>query len=97
MDSQEDIQIEFGRRLRLLREHRGISQERLAIQSGLDRTYVSAIDRGKKNPTLVIIHKLAEALDVNPHFFLLSKDSFESELEQMPKTGIKVGRRSESG
>ncbi|MBT9547382.1 MAG: helix-turn-helix domain-containing protein [Candidatus Sericytochromatia bacterium] len=61
MDSQDEIQKMFGRRLWLIRERCGISQERLALLSGLYRPYVSAIDRGKKNPSLLNIHRITSS------------------------------------
>jgi transcriptional regulator with XRE-family HTH domain len=50
--------------MRELRAECGISQERLAERAGLDRTYVSGIERGERNPSLTNILKLAEALGV---------------------------------
>jgi transcriptional regulator with XRE-family HTH domain len=49
-----------------LREERGLSQENFAHVAGLDRTYVSGIERGRRNPTLDIIVQLAAALEVPP-------------------------------
>lgn len=92
MDSQDEIQKTFGSRLRLIRERRGISQEKLALACGLDRTYVSAVDRGKRNLTLVNIYRLAEALEVDASIFLLPQDSFQAALDKLPMQGIKVGR-----
>lgn len=57
--------VAYGRAIRELRAERGISQERLAHIADLDRTYVSGIERGERNPSLANILKLAEALDVN--------------------------------
>ncbi len=57
--------LAFGRALRELRLVRGISQERLAHLSNLDRTYVSGIERGERNPSLTNILKLADALDIS--------------------------------
>jgi len=44
----------------------GISQEELAFQSGLDRTYISGIERGTRNPSLKNIEKIAKALKISP-------------------------------
>lgn len=55
----------FGAAIRLLRENSGISQENLAERADLDRTYVSGVERGVRNPTLRIIEKLANALGVS--------------------------------
>jgi transcriptional regulator with XRE-family HTH domain len=57
-----DIFIRFGLRLRQVREGVGISQERLAELAGLHRTYVSSVERGKRNISLQNIERLADAL-----------------------------------
>lgn len=58
------VHLGFGRALRELRVERGLSQEGFARLCGLDRTYVSGIERGERNPSLTNIHKLAETLGV---------------------------------
>lgn len=55
----------FGKRLREVREEADISQERLAELAGLHRTYVSSVERGKNNISLVNIERLALALGVS--------------------------------
>lgn len=54
----------FGKRLREVRLEKAISQERLGDLAGLDRTYVSGVERGKHNVSLINIAKLAKALGV---------------------------------
>jgi transcriptional regulator with XRE-family HTH domain len=56
----------FGLRLRELRLARGLSQEKLAWQAGLDRTFISSCERGQRNISLENIYRLATALDVEP-------------------------------
>ena len=55
----------FGQRIRALRKERGLSQEQLAELSGLDRTYISGIERGLRNVALRNIEALAQALGVS--------------------------------
>lgn len=59
-----DVLIQFGARLRTTRQKEGISQERLAELAGLHRTYVSSVERGKRNISLLNIERLATALGV---------------------------------
>lgn len=59
-------QEKFADQLRKLREKNGLSQTRLAELAGLNRNYVSDIERCRRNPCLDNIVKLAEALDVAP-------------------------------
>jgi transcriptional regulator with XRE-family HTH domain len=63
---EEAIKQRFGARMRELRKARGLSQEALAFASGLDRSYLGAIERGEKNVSLVNIHRIAEALGTGP-------------------------------
>lgn len=57
-----DILVRFGKRLREKREALPLSQEKFADKCGLDRTYVSGIERGKRNVSLRNIEALADAL-----------------------------------
>jgi len=59
-----DVLAQFGNRLRTTRQRKGISQERLAEVAGLHRTYVSSVERGKRNISLMNIERLATALGV---------------------------------
>jgi len=59
-----DIKQKFGNKVRELREKKDISQERLAELAGLDRTYISGIERGKRNVAVINIEKVAKALGV---------------------------------
>jgi len=49
--------------MKRLRKERGWSQEALADEAGLDRTYVSGIERIVKNPTITVVQRVAEALE----------------------------------
>jgi transcriptional regulator with XRE-family HTH domain len=59
-----DILQRFGRRVRELRKGKGLSQEAFAAKCKLDRTYISGIERGKRNVALRNIGAIAEALGV---------------------------------
>jgi transcriptional regulator with XRE-family HTH domain len=59
-----DIRAKFGKRIRELRSGTGWSQERLAHEAGLHTTYISSVERGERNISLVNIQKLARALRV---------------------------------
>lgn len=59
-----DIKEKFGNRLKNLRKEKGLSQEELALKSGLNRPYISGIEQGKRNVSLEVMEKLAEALGV---------------------------------
>ncbi len=61
-----DIRRQVGLNVQKLRRERGWSQEELAFESGLHRTYISGIERGARNPAILVIDQLASALDVSP-------------------------------
>lgn len=61
-----DICTRLGRNVRRLREAKGWSQEDYADRAGIHRTYVSDIERGRRNPTVTVVEKLAGPLDVPP-------------------------------
>ncbi|MFO0881773.1 MAG: helix-turn-helix transcriptional regulator [Gemmataceae bacterium] len=62
---QPDIRERFGSALRAVREERGLTQEQLAHQAGIHRTYLSDVERGARNISLVILDKLARALELS--------------------------------
>jgi transcriptional regulator with XRE-family HTH domain len=61
-----DWQRIVGRNVRRFRQERGLTQEQLAFESRLDLTYVGGIERGRRNPSLLVIARLAAALGVPP-------------------------------
>lgn len=64
-----DIKLLVGKRVRELRNSIGISQEELAVLAGLDRTYITSVECGKRNISIVNIEKLAIALHVSLNEF----------------------------
>jgi len=65
-----DPRVLFGQRLIEARKAKSWSQERLALESGLARSYLGGVERGQRNIALLNIYRLAEALDVTPSFLL---------------------------
>lgn len=64
-----DIRILVGKRVKELRNKLGISQEELAARAELDRTYITSVECGKRNISIVNIERLANALKVSLHEF----------------------------
>lgn len=62
----EPLLLAFGRAVRRARKVRGLSQEELGFEADLDRTYVSGVERGVRNPTVRVVARLAAALGVCP-------------------------------
>lgn len=60
-----NAQALVARNLRKLRVRRGLSQEVLAVDAAIDRTYVSRLERGLENPTVAVLERLAVALGVS--------------------------------
>ena len=63
---KEDLLREFGNRVKQLRLGKNLSQEKLSQICGIDRTYISGVERGIRNVSLLNIARLAKALDVSP-------------------------------
>ena len=61
-----DILKRFGQKVRKIRTQQGLSQEKLAELSGIHRTYISSLELGKRNVSLVNVEALAKALRVSP-------------------------------
>ena len=66
-----DVRQVFGANVRRIRLERGLSQEDFGFVSGIDRTYVSGVERGIRNPSLVLAAKFAAGLDVPLHLLLV--------------------------
>lgn len=61
-----DIRRQVGRNLSKFRKDKGLTQEELAFDCELDRTYISGIERGIRNPTVLILQRIAAALKIPP-------------------------------
>lgn len=71
------IEEKFGSTLRYFRLANNLSQEKLAIKTGLHRTYIGSIERGERNISLKNILILCHALKVKPSLFFKEFDNFE--------------------
>lgn len=60
-----DIKLKIGQRIRQIRTEMGISQEALGLEAGVDRTYVSDVENGRRNVSMEILEKLIKALKSN--------------------------------
>ena len=60
----------FAKNLKLYRNQKGISQEKLAELAGLHRTYISAVERERRNISLENIERIAKALEIEPYLLL---------------------------
>lgn len=76
----------FGRALYSLRIQRGLSQEELAFESDIDRSYVSMLERGEKEPCLGVIFKVAKALKTSlPDMFGLAEQHYNDGPKSAPR------------
>lgn len=79
-----DVKTKVGLRLRALRQERGLTQEKLSFASNIDKTYISEVENGKRNLSLVNLEKLTEALDVSlrdffDHIYFSEKAKLKSQ------------------
>jgi transcriptional regulator with XRE-family HTH domain len=82
-----DITSYVGLAFRQLRERGEISQEELAFRAGLDRTYLSGIERGRRNPSLKSMQRIAAELGVSlDQVFVLARQMAEQNHEAAPRT-----------
>ena len=68
-----DMRKLVGRNAARIRKERGLTQEQLAERSGLSQQYLSGLEQGRRNPTIVTLYEIAEALGVS-HVALVEPD-----------------------
>ncbi|ULK95985.1 helix-turn-helix transcriptional regulator [Bradyrhizobium sp. I71] len=71
MEDETGIIAVVALAVRRARQRLGLSQETLALEAGLDRTYVSQVERGTRNCTIVVLARLARALKTTPDQLLV--------------------------
>lgn len=66
-----DVVQLLGVNVRRFRKLKGMSQEQLALEAGMERSYVSDLERGTRNPSVRALGRLAKALGIQPHELLM--------------------------
>jgi transcriptional regulator with XRE-family HTH domain len=61
----QDWRVIVGKNVRRIRQQRRMTQEKLAFEADLDLTYIGGIERGRRNPSLLAMARIAEALSVS--------------------------------
>jgi len=74
--SKLPIQERIGLRIKDLRNNSGLTQEGLALQAGLDRTYINSVENGRRNISAQALHKISIALEISFRSFFDS-DMFD--------------------
>jgi transcriptional regulator with XRE-family HTH domain len=74
-----EILLPLGRAIREYRESLAISQEKLADRCGFDRTYISMLERGRRNPTLINLIRLAKGLETPVSHLLKVYDGIDAD------------------
>jgi transcriptional regulator with XRE-family HTH domain len=69
-----DIKVKVGQRIKALRKNLGISQEALAYQAEVDRTYITDVENGRRNVSVEIVEKIIAALQVSFSEFFDAKE-----------------------
>jgi transcriptional regulator with XRE-family HTH domain len=70
-----EVRRRVGQNLKRFRKERGLSQEELAFECGLHRTYLSGVERGVRNPTVMVLEEIATALGVPAWQLLVEADT----------------------
>jgi len=68
-----DMRKLVGRNVARLRREKGLTQEEVAARSGFSQQYLSSLERGRRNPTVITLYELAQALEVS-HVALVTPD-----------------------
>ena len=69
------VTVQFGNRIRLLRNNLGLSQEKFAAKIGIDRTYYASVENGKRNISIENIKKIADGFNIS--FAELFEEGFD--------------------
>lgn len=70
-----DVVQVLGENVRRYRKLKGMTQEQLALEAGMERSYVSDLERGQRNPSVRALSRLANALEIQPSLLLIAGKS----------------------
>ncbi|MBQ9280435.1 MAG: helix-turn-helix transcriptional regulator [Clostridia bacterium] len=95
----DDVKIIIGNRIKFLRNNLKLSQEKLALNAELDRTYITSVERGKRNISIINIEKIANALNCTLSEFFYAPEfganMMSLERSNLNKTIVKVAQKDE--
>ncbi|AKK01081.1 helix-turn-helix domain-containing protein [Pseudomonas citrulli] len=77
----EQLRLQLAENIRLIRSVRNLTQEQLALMAEVDRTYVSQIERGVGNPSLLVLCKLANIFEITADQLLIESDALRRVLD----------------
>lgn len=72
-----NVLVQLGMRIRYLRKQKNMSQEDLALECGVNKNYLSDLERGTRNPTVKVMEKIAKALEIDLSTLFKGIESFE--------------------
>jgi transcriptional regulator with XRE-family HTH domain len=79
MEKCSGIEVYFGQVIRKHRKRMGLSQEQLALETDLDRTFISLIERGLRQPTLKTLFRIASVLQTPPSELIREVEEMQNE------------------
>ncbi|PMY33103.1 XRE family transcriptional regulator [Pseudomonas sp. GW456-L14] len=77
----EQLRLQLAENIRLIRRVKNLTQEQLALMAEVDRTYVSQIERGVGNPSLLVLCKLANIFGITANQLLIEPDALRRVLD----------------
>lgn len=83
-----DLQIALGIAIRKLREKTGLSQEKFAAKAGIDRTYQTSVENGRRNVSLLTLDRISRALGVNTGELLIAAEQERKTRPKSTKAGL---------
>ena len=72
-----NVLTQLGRRIRYLRKLKGMSQLDLSLESNINKNYISDLERGSRNPSLLILERICKALEIDLSTLFKGIQSFE--------------------